>query len=930
MDQTKVYKGSRWLKFDFHTHTPISYDFGEGDPEKKNISALEWLKSAMEAKLDCVAVTDHNTAEWIDLLKKENEALKSAENKPEWYRDLTIFPGVEITSDSGSSRVHILAIFDPQKTTSGITAVLGSFGIMPDPVDYDGWGTEKSFNDVSAIIRRHSGIAIAAHAKNEKGLLRGVNNLSSPTKKSLKNLSGIELSDPTVFNDIDNDLARAVRKLAIVQGSDAHAAEKIGSRYTWIKMGTPSLEALKLALMDFEYSVLNQTEDPNIIPSSFVSRLSIENMYVCGRGNRLPFTVDFNPHFNAFIGGRGSGKSTVLESIRIAGRQGGSLKEGSPETYRGFEKFCSLATDKERGMMREETKISLEMMRGSYRYRLNWHFRGSGYVLEEFTDDSWVVVEDYGNLAERFPLLIYSQKQIHELSKEPSGLLGIIDRSSEVNKSEWLSRFSTLKGKYLELKTRYKALIDQIPEESTLKASLIDVENDLKIFEEGGHRAILLDYQKNRQQTNALPLPAVFDQFVTDLQDLAESIELSDFPIHLFDPEDAITTEMIDIYTQTTTELADIVQTLNTAKNSILEVKKAWLSRIQASAWFKSAVDSEQAYKRLISEYEAKEGKLSLTLYDEWNNKRDQLLGRLKEIENTKTEIIQRENDIKNTEKSMLAMHNELFERREQFIQKVLGDNPYVQMELIPLGDVLKIENQYRNILGLNQEVFSSAVYQSDNSNSILFNFINWEKNDELVQNLPEIINQIKQKTREIALGERSDYHAGFDKRLQDLYKNNPSAFDELDAWWPDDMLKVQYRQSGRGSGFEALEKGSDGQRAAAILAFLLSYGDEPLIIDQPEDDLDNALIYDLIVKQIHENKKRRQLIIATHNPNIVVNGDTELVHVMEFSQGQVGMAHQGDLGDSEIRNSICVIMEGGREAFDKRYKRVTVGDKNG
>jgi ABC-type cobalamin/Fe3+-siderophores transport system ATPase subunit len=136
-------------------------------------------------------------------------------------------------------------------------------------------------------------------------------------------------------------------------------------------------------------------------------------------------------------------------------------------------------------------------------------------------------------------------------------------------------------------------------------------------------------------------------------------------------------------------------------------------------------------------------------------------------------------------------------------------------------------------------------------------------------------------------------------------------------------MLRVKYSREPASGKFEDLEKGSAGQKAAAILAFLLSHGNEPLIIDQPEDDLDNALIYDLIVTQIHKNKERRQLIIVTHNPNIVVNGDAELVHVLKFQGGQIQLDQQGGLEETAIREAICTIMEGGRQAFDKRYKRI-------
>ncbi len=122
---------------------------------------------------------------------------------------------------------------------------------------------------------------------------------------------------------------------------------------------------------------------------------------------------------------------------------------------------------------------------------------------------------------------------------------------------------------------------------------------------------------------------------------------------------------------------------------------------------------------------------------------------------------------------------------------------------------------------------------------------------------------------------------------------------------------------------FENIEKGSAGQKAAAILAFLLSHGNNPIIVDQPEDDLDNALIYQLIVSQIHENKKRRQIIMVTHNPNIVVNGDAEYVNVLHFHAGQVQVLKAGGLGEQEIRDHVCDIMEGGAAAFDKRYNRL-------
>ena len=107
------------------------------------------------------------------------------------------------------------------------------------------------------------------------------------------------------------------------------------------------------------------------------------------------------------------------------------------------------------------------------------------------------------------------------------------------------------------------------------------------------------------------------------------------------------------------------------------------------------------------------------------------------------------------------------------------------------------------------------------------------------------------------------------------------------------------------------------------MLAFLLAHGEEPLILDQPEDDLDNQLIYDLVVQQIRENKLRRQIIVVTHNPNIVVNGDAELLHALEFQSGQCVVAQSGSLQEKAMRDKVCQVMEGGREAFERRYRRL-------
>jgi len=142
--------------------------------------------------------------------------------------------------------------------------------------------------------------------------------------------------------------------------------------------------------------------------------------------------------------------------------------------------------------------------------------------------------------------------------------------------------------------------------------------------------------------------------------------------------------------------------------------------------------------------------------------------------------------------------------------------------------------------------------------------------------------------------------------------------------WFPEDSLRVEYSTAG-GTGFRPIQEGSPGQKTAALLAFLLSYGEEPIVLDQPEDDLDNHLIYDLIVKQLREIKPKRQIIVVTHNANVVVNGDAELVVALVAQAGETRQECAGSLQEKKVRDTICEVMEGGREAFEQRYRRIAL-----
>ena len=918
MDGEWKYPGSRWWRFDFHAHTPASvkcYKKPDATPE-------EWLKCCMEAGLDCVVIADHNSGDWFARLRSSYFELSSRTPKPDWFRPLEIFPGIEITVSTGIGRIHLLAVFDPNDADEKIiTAVLGQCGIINGHGDPDS-STTESFEKVVGFIEAAKGIPIAAHIDGPQGLLEGKTALCPELERSLKSIYAAEFCDLNVFENVEPELRNAVKTLAKVGGSDAHTPADIGKHGTWVKMSKPSIEGLRLALMDHEFCIDNRTENPNREPDIFINSLTISKMRHCGRIPGNPFVMTFHPGFNAIIGGRGSGKSTVLDSMRLAARRHEELKEF--KLLNG--ELVDFKAHSPKGVMENETEILLGFCRRGEEYRLRWRFDSLGKVFERRVDNDWVETEP-GDLRERLPLRIYSQKQIYALAENPKGLLNILDRSPEVNRIEWETRWNAATNRFLELRLQQRKIKQELTLEPEIRAKLADVGKDLKQYEERGHGDILKQYQKRTEQQRAVILEDDFGGLADRLLVLHEEAQADSFPFHLFAEEDPARLEVSMIHGKAANALATVQKSLRELVTEVDRIAKERTAELTASQWHRDVVTAMERYETLVREYEEKSSRFDPSLYGHWVQEKTRLLNELAGLD-----ALKRERDGVNEEavltiKALIDLRKELSNKRNLFISSVIGESRYVRMELIPFGDVTNLDLEYRSLLSLDENNFKTSILDDDDG--LLWKLFRWREEGLLPESLPDLIQEIKIRTTKIANGDLTDLSnciaKHFINRLQKGYEDQPANLDLLWCWWPEDLLRVRHVKDADRSKFEDLEKGSAGQKASAILSFLLSHGIEPLIIDQPEDDLDNALIYDLVVRQIKTNKLHRQLIIVTHNPNIVVNGDAELVHVLHVIKGQTQVAVPGGLEEQAIRDRICDIMEGGREAFDKRYRRITL-----
>ena len=143
----------------------------------------------------------------------------------------------------------------------------------------------------------------------------------------------------------------------------------------------------------------------------------------------------------------------------------------------------------------------------------------------------------------------------------------------------------------------------------------------------------------------------------------------------------------------------------------------------------------------------------------------------------------------------------------------------------------------------------------------------------------------------------------------------NDQKLEQIATVYPESDVVFQYKD---GAELIDFDKASEGQRSAALISMLLQQEGGPLIIDQPESDLDNRIIIALI-NEIHSAKSKRQIIFASHNANFVVNGSSEFVGCLGPNRK---FDNSGAIDKKEIRNDIIEILDGGKNAFNDRKNK--------
>ena len=926
------YPGSRWWKFDFHTHTPASLDtehWQKAIGTDEEVSPKKWLLKYMAAGVDCVAVTDHNSGAWIDRLKTAYQEICT--EPPDKFRELVLFPGVEISVQGG---FHLLALFGPEAGTGDIDTLLGRVEYSGTRGDSDAV-THKGGAEVVRAVIDAGGIPIPAHAdrrdwqgRRGKGLLavQGDSRACKLDANTVQQVMDVEGLLAVEWEGRNHQPPTCVEqqfgRLARVLGSDCHnfrGGGAPGSRYTWIKMASPTLEGLRLALLDGnDVSVRRSDEgpfEPFRRPAHFVVGLEINSARFMG--NKNPEQLYLSPYCNTLIGGRGTGKSTIVHALRLAYRRDEELQclgEGA-EPCREFERFRAPVKGRDgAGALRENTGIRVWLVRDGVMHCVQWSSGGGPAVVEEQDGDGkWRRSPSQEVLAERFPIRLFSQGQIAAMAGEGrQALLGVIDEAAQVSSLD--SLFGEARDIFLTQRARLRELEGKLQSQPESKRKLADLQRKINALVESRHPEVLKAYQQALRQIKEVDATRKqLQESPSRITDLARDLLLDDWSDGAFDAsQDSDVLAWRGVAARALSRARGEIKRAAdklAARATALDVDRRFV------AWKQRAKKAQGDYKTLQDSLEA-QGVSDPQAFGRWTQERQQLESQLKELDRLRAdyERLRRENEAQ--WQRLHAARQAITQKRVEFVEGALRGNEFVRMEVVGLGyDARRIERGLRELLEVQDERFGADLLEwSDGEHASKGLAFDLAAADDRAAALKDIQRRLH------ACDENFGGH--FRNYLERRLKR-PEFADRILCWFPEDDLRIEYRRGGGKGDWSDISEGSQGERSAALLAFLLAFGDEPLVLDQPEDDLDNRLIYELIVSQIRENKQRRQLIIVTHNPNVVVNGDAEMVHAFTFVGGECRVSQSGSLQEKPVRDEVCEVMEGGEDALSRRWARL-------
>lgn len=856
--------GSTWIKADFHLHTRADKEFKYDGEDNRFIT--DYVDGLKKAGIRLGVITNHNKFD-----AEEFKALRKKAKQEEIY----LLPGVELSVNDGANGIHTLIVFNEkwlENENDYISSFINTMFLGQAVSEYQS-KNGRSDKNILQVVEELDKVSrdyfiVFAHVEQNNGLWKGMN--GGKLQDFLGKRYDAARRRTLGFQKVRTyDDKRKVQTWlqdwypAEVEGSDCKSINDIGrGEACYLKLGAFSFDAVKFALIDYKSRVCKKIKP---YKHSYIKSISFELGRLSGK------EINFSPELNTLIGIRGSGKSSILEVIRYVLDIPFGDKAGDIEYKKRLVAFIM-------GSGGRVVINAVDRYGEQYQIRRVWKENFSDVLIDNKLQPGVSIREtiihkpiyfgqkDLSATGEGFEKdlvdkLIGSKLDLvrHEIDDQKIRVCEIVDRLTKVvNIKEQIEEQRDIK---LDTEHRLKFYKDHGVEEKLQKR--LDFDTDIRTLKKG---------------------VSLVDEFVAALREILARYEddIRNFAGYTSKHNPELFERFYSDYSIIIEIVYQIRESLTKADNAKDELGK-------------KSVELDEIRKSLVEEFADIERKLAIDLKS--NNTHhissDEFLSLKKKLaiaEQLISEFSKQETQKRAYEELLreeLHKLNELWHKEFTIIKNELDK---VGEKSSSLSIVSGYKEDKHSFINFMKDLFKGSGVREAACQRIAENY----------QDFIGVYNDL----------ENAEKHFGSNPQtVKELIQKNLKT---VLTYQTPNSFTITYRG-------KELHHHSLGQRASALILFVLSQQEhDVVIIDQPEDDLDNQTIYEDVIKLICQIKPNVQFIFATHNPNIPVLGDAEQVFACSFMDDTVSV-HSGSVDDFNIQKAVVEIMEGGKEAFNRR-----------
>ena len=869
-------KYARWRSVDLHNHSPASYDF-RGNKDTALQDAIDHLSGN---PVDVLMFTDHHTlpdAEFVEGVESGTGRTVLRGTELNVFVDAWAKPGPKVKKQAF---FHILAGFGPDVDADYWFKDLNrrcgfeTRDVSGTTID----GLTAPIAKICGVLREANALIIPAHLHRSADAFksRSVDDIYTDgefLKLARDQFTALEVTDLRTAEFFDGKHVETgnLHKTCI-RSSDAHEVGAIGSRMTWVQMEEPTFGELKAGL---GIPTRVSLTEPNL-PPSYIEGINIRGQFF------RDLWLSFSPNCNAFIGVKGSGKTSVLECLRFA--LGALVPESRKEEVESHLAHILGQSGTVRVLVKRADGAKILIERSASQRDV--------FSLV-FQDDRREEVRNADALM--FPSFILGWHEIEQAATDPDVRQAYLDTIANREQIRQLQEaaddaIGEIRSLHEQVVNRYKgyvALRDRVSRLNDLRSGLQELK-DANLVE-------LKDaYERAHHQKDSVDALLSWLQTHRDVQPDWESVGLV--------PEFRMVTgtSPVEVFAK---EASDIAQALREHITKFSDKHRNVIDQYAAELAEKGAGMAD-AFAQFATEYDATVS----TLSDE------------------KRRLLETHRQVLDQTRDLPALAQNLREEQDG-VQNLLGDLANLCRSASAALDAQTALRQERvSALATQLEAYGVRLEVVPRARLTVFEEIGNRNPDgaTVYSELTQRFGTVERHHERLAKGyesARMDLMEGFPVLLSSV------AFAGYVGAFEGDDLRIVFNVGRDDEDYREIDQLSAGQRCTAVFPLLLKLQEGPLIVDQPEDNLDNRHIADAIAPALMTDKGKRQITFTSHNANLVVLTDAE--HIAMFdSDGSTGDVNaRGFLctRDSSITEHVIAVLDGGRSALRLRYQKYGV-----